>query len=199
MRERPVWSSGLDFRVLPYQALFAPFPHHLYNLLYCLWITFGTGQAVVVAETGRRTAGWIFAPQFTVAGVVMVVVVVVIVMHMVAMVGSGRRQVRNVLDPDVINATARRPVMAGDVLGEIGGTGCRRHCSRADQVWIQDSRGNCCRCTTSHGTAGLRRTVGLLLLPSDYFVLTIRHRFVAMEQPGRGVRANVVLNIHSKK
>lgn len=178
MRERSVGGSGFYFRVLLYQALLAPFPHHLYNLFYCLWIAFGTGQAVIVAESGRRTAGWILVPQLTV-GVVMMVVVVV-VMHMV-MMATGRRQVRDVLDTDVIQVTAGRPVVPGHVLREVGRAG-----RRTGQVRIENGCGNCGLRATSHATAvGLRCTVCGLLLASDYFVLTIRHRFVAMEQPAR--------------
>lgn len=176
MGERPIRGAGLDLGVLPYQALFASFPHHLYDLVYCLWITLGTGQAIVVTESGRRAAWRIFIPQLA-AGIVMVVVVVV--MHIVVM-GSCRRQVRDVLDTDVIDVIAGRPVVARDVIREVGCTG-----GGTGKVRIQDASGNCCRRSASHATVvGLRCTVGaLLLLTSDYFVLTIRHRFVAMKQP----------------
>lgn len=178
MREAPVRGARLNFRVLPYQALLAPLAHHLHDLLYRLGVTLGPGQAVVVAEAGRRTARWIFAPQLVVArprtasgrGAVVVQVMSVMVAS-----GRRRRQVR-----DVVVAGDRSVVVQVVAIG--GEIGYDAAATATGQMWVQDGRGNCRCSATSHRSLG--GTVLGLLLTGDYFVLTIRHGFVAVKQPG---------------
>lgn len=193
MRKAPVRGARLNFRVLPYQALLAPLAHHLHDLLYRLGVALGPGQAVVVAEAGRRTARWIFAPQLvvarprTAAGGGAVVVQVMSVM----MASGRRRQVR-----DVIVAGDRSVVVQVVAIGgEIGYDAAAT--TATGQMWVQDGRGNCRCAATSHRSLG--GTVLGLLLTGDYFVLTIRHGFVAVKQPGEeGGFVRVVVKDHSQ-